>query len=207
MSDPQADGIGGGGPTLDELVMVLHRERQVLEGMLFRLVEARGLLATGEARFLSWAAADLEQAAASVREVEVRRTSVLPPCLDGEGPATLRGLARRTSEPIASILEDHRVGLGRLAGEVGAATEATQELAAEGLCRARASDLELASAGTAESDDRGRRAAHEPLQHRRPRPQPQPQDELDLEILSAGYEAVLAASARLALPSLVAFLA
>jgi hypothetical protein len=182
------------------MVSVLNRERQVLEALLFRLVEARGLLATGEARFLSWAASDLEQAAASVREVEARRAVVLPRHDDGQGLPSLHQLIARTPEPYATMLEEHRVALGRLAVEVGAATEATQALASEGLRRARHHDLALAEvvAGV------GRRLPDQPVQHRRPRHQPV--DELDLEILAGGYEAVLNASSRLALPSLVRFL-
>jgi hypothetical protein len=53
--------------SVDELLAVLGRERHVLGNLLFRLLEARGLLATGESRFLHLAARDIEAAAETVR--------------------------------------------------------------------------------------------------------------------------------------------
>jgi hypothetical protein len=195
---------------VNELVSVLNRERQVLETLLFRLLEARGLLATGEARFLGWAAEDLEQASESVREVELRRATVVAEMIEGDDSPTLRDLVDATDEPYASLLDDHRIALGRLAVEVGAATEATQELADEGLRRLRnrqaatpGTDLDIRVPG--EEKATTRREAHLPVQRRSNRTEAS-MDELDREILAAGFEAVLSASERLVLPSLVAFL-
>jgi hypothetical protein len=164
---------------VDELLGVLGRERQVLGGLLFRLLEARGLLATGEARFLHLAARDIEAAAEAVREVELTR-AVLVPRSEGR---TLREMAAAAPPPLDAILEDHRIAIAKLAAEVGAVLESTSELAEQGLARVR-------EVGLVPSTGRWR----EPL------------DELDREIAAAGYEAVLNASARLMLPSLVAFL-
>ena len=172
------------GRAVDDLLSVLGRERHVLGNLLFRLLEARGLLATGEARFLHFAARDIEAATEAVREVELTR-AVLDPRAGG---ATLRQLAAESLAPLDAILDDHRVAIGRLAAEVGAAIEATAELAEQGLARARTREL----VGAAGASDRSRPKA--------------PVDELDREIMAAGYEAVLAASTRLTLPSLVAFL-
>jgi hypothetical protein len=164
---------------VDQLLGVLSRERQVLSALLFRLLEARGLLATGEARFLHLAARDIEAAAETVREVELTR-AVLIPSADGE---TLRELAAGSPPPLGAILEDHRMAIAKLAAEVGAILESTSELAEQGLARVREIGL-VPSAGRWRA----------------------PLDELDREIAAAGYEAVLSASARLMLPSLVAFL-
>jgi hypothetical protein len=90
--------------------------------------------------------------------------------------------------PLDGILHDHSVAIGRLAAEVGAAIESTTELAEQGLLAVRG--RELVSVGS--------------TPHLRRRI---PVDDLDREIMAAGYEAVLTASARLMLPSLVAFLA
>lgn len=166
---------------LDELLGVLSRERQVLEHLLFRLLEARGLLATEETRFLHLAARDVEAAAESVREVELRRALLEP--LGG----TLLELAASSPPPLDSILHDHRRAIGRLAAEVGAAIEATSELAEHGLARLRGAEL----------------ADRPPPPRRRP---VAPADDLDREIMAAGFETVLTASSRLVLPSLVAFL-
>lgn len=201
---------------MDELVDVLDRERHLLENLVFRLIEARGLLATGEARFLGWAASDIEAASAAVREVELRRATIMSDLGEG-GLPTMAALVRSTSEPWSTLLDDHRRALGRLAGEVGAAIEATHDLAEAGLERVRA-------AGSSQPDDLGSRvgehlgarAARMPgatdLRGHDQSTQPRHSlpfadlDDLDREITAAGYEAVLAATARMALPSLVAFL-
>jgi hypothetical protein len=145
------------------------------------LLEARSLLANGEARFLHLAAQDIDAACESVREVELQRA--LLPLPDG---TTLRQLADVSAPPLSEILHDHLLDLSRLAAEVGAASEAVTELSAIGVTRAR--DRELVATVP------GRRRSAGPM------------DELDREIVAAGYESVLTASARLMLPSLVAFL-
>lgn len=172
------------GPVNDDLLTVLGRERHALGNLLFRLLEARGLLATGETRFLHLAARDIEATAEAVREVELTR-AMLEPLDDGK---SLGDLVREAPAPLDGILHDHHMAISRLAAEIGAAIEATAELAEHGLARARGND-----AGAAGPPPRAIR----PLA---------PMDDLDREIVAAGYESVLNASARLMLPSLVAFL-
>ena len=167
----------------DDLLSVLARERHALGNLLFRLLEARGLLATGETRFLHLAAQDIEAAAEQVREIELTR-AVLEPLAAGQ---TLQELAAEAPSPLNEILDDHRIAIGRLAAEVGAAIEATAELAEHGLAQVR-SNVSVTSAPPP------------------PRKPVAPLDDLDREIVAAGYESVLSASARLMLPSLVAFL-
>jgi hypothetical protein len=170
---------------VDDLLAVLGRERLVLGNLLFRLLEARGLLATGETRFLHLAARDVEAAAEAVREVELTR-ALLEPLADGQ---TLQQLVSSSPPPLNGILHDHHVAIARLAAEVGAAIEATAELAEHGLARVRGRELVGVGPGP------------------RPIRPVAPLDDLDREIIAAGYEAVITASARLMLPSLVAFLA
>jgi hypothetical protein len=158
---------------VDDLLGVLAHERAALERLLFRLVETRDLLQRAEGRFLHLAARDVEAAAHEVRELELFR-AIADPSRDG---SPLRELAASAEPPLDSIFEEHRREIGRLAVEIGAAIEATAELAAEGRTRVRAHDLLPAA------------------------------DELDRELLAAGYEAVLGASLGLQLPSLVALLA
>jgi hypothetical protein len=171
-----------GHPVEDDLLAVLGRERHALGTLLFRLIEARSLLASGESRFLHLAARDVEAAAAALREVELTR-AMLEPLAEG---ITLRELVAESPSPIDGILDDYRIAIGRLAAEVGAAIEGIAELAERDLARVRGPVL--ASVGTS----RRRSAA--------------PVDDLDREILASGYEAMLTASSRLVLPSLVAFL-
>lgn len=203
------------GAVVDELVDVLGCERHLLENLVFRLVEARGLLAAGEARFLGWAASDIEAASAAVREAELRRATVLSDLSSGVLP-TMAELVRTSPEPWASLLADHRHDLGRLAGEVGAALEASHDLAAAGLRRIRAMPCEGDGhhhevgehLGTRWVRTSGAGGGREPGSALQPRPaQPSSDlDDLDRELTAAGYEAVLSATARMALPSLATFL-
>jgi hypothetical protein len=169
---------------VDDLLAVLGRERLVLGNLLFRLLEARGLLATGESRFLHLAARDIEAAAEAVREVELTR-ALLEPLAEGQ---TLRELVEGSPPPLDGILHDHHVAIARLAAEVGAAIEATADLAEHGLASVRGRALVGAGPGP------------------RPIRPVAPLDDLDREILAAGFESVITASSRLMLPSLVAFL-
>ena len=101
---------------MEDLLGVLGRERQVLENLLFRLLEARSLLATHETRFLHLAAEDVEAAAERVREVELRRA--LLPSLGGDEARAAARLARAkrfredTREQRVAIAEEaeHRFG-------------------------------------------------------------------------------------------------
>lgn len=185
---------------MDELNAILGNQRQVLESLLFRLLGARSLLSTGETRFLSWAAADVERAAARVREVEVRRWSHLQSLTpEGQEPPRLRELAECHGEPLRSLLEDHRQALGRLVGEVAAVMEATEECALQAHAQLLASTPVGATATT--HSHLGTRTVAS-----RRRPRAAGGDALDREIAAAGYEALTVASNRLSLPSLLRFL-
>jgi hypothetical protein len=168
---------------VDEVVAVLAREQVALEHLLFRLNHARGVLAADDERFLAMAADELESAAHNVRELEAARAAVIGGTPD-DG-CTLRAMAEDAPEPYGSMLQEHRASLGRLAGEVGAMLESTQELAAD-----RLAELNGEHAGTFRR-----------LRRRRP-----PKDDLDKALAAASYESVLAASTSLRLPSLVSFL-
>jgi hypothetical protein len=166
---------------VDDVVEVVASERRALEHLLFRLQHAREVLSADDERFLSIAADELAAAATSVRELEAARATVIGRC----SQPTLRALAETAPEPYASIFHEHHVALGRLAGEVGATLESTQELAEDRLAELNG-----------ESEGHFRRT-------RRPRRH----DELDRAVVAAGYESVLNASSSLRLPALVSFLA
>jgi hypothetical protein len=185
---------------MDELSAILSSQRQVLESLLFRLLGARSLLSTGETRFLSWAASDVERAAARLREVEVRRWSHLQSITpEGAEPPRLRDLAESQPEPLRSLFEDHRRALGRLVAEVAAVMEATQEYASQAHAQLSASAPVGASARS--GSHLGTRTVSSPR-----RPRDSGSDALDREIAAAGYEALIGASSRLTLPSLIRFL-
>jgi len=200
---------------VDELVDVLDRERHVLESLVFRLIEAQGLLTGGEARFLGWAASDIEAAAAALREIECRRATIIRDMSTGSAP-TMAMLVRAADEPWSALLTDHHGALGQLTSEVGAGIEAVHHLAGAGYNRVRAVPRQQPDAVGATDERPG---TPEPNLEERPghgdsgrsTDQPRPLlatevDDLDREIAAAGYEAVLVATGTMVLPSLMAFL-
>jgi hypothetical protein len=159
--------------TVDELVTVLSRERHALEHWLFRLLEARAAMADERRGFLAWAAADLETAAVAVGDAGEKRAVVA-------GPSSLRELVVAAHEPFATLLDEHRRELFRLASEAKAATRTTRRLATAG------------RAGVMENRDGGDDETHV--------------DGLESAIALAGYDAVLHATAGIRLGGLDAFL-
>lgn len=200
---------------VDELVDVLDRERHVLESLVFRLIEAQGLLAGGESRFLGWAASDIEAAAAAVREIECRRATIIRDMSTGSAP-TMAMLVRAADEPWSALLTDHHGALGQLTSEVGAGIEAVHHLAGAGFDRVRAAPRHQQDAvggtderlGTPETRLEERPGQGDGARSTdRPRPALAAEvDDLDRAIAAAGYEAVLVATGTMALPSLMAFL-
>jgi hypothetical protein len=166
---------------VEEVLAVLARERRALEQLLFRLLHARGVLVADDERFLGMAADELELAAQTVRELETARATMI----GSSGQPTLRSLVDQAVEPYASLLQEHHVALGRLAGEVGAMLESTSELANDRLAELRG--------------DR-------PGAFRRSRRPRVGRDDLDRAMVAAGYESLLNVSGSVRLPALVSFL-
>jgi hypothetical protein len=165
---------------VDDVLAVLSREQRALEHLLFRLHHVRSVLVAADERFLAMVAEELAAAAESVRELDVSRATVLRDV----PAATLRSLAQAAREPHSSMLHEQRAALGRLAAEVGALLESTEELATD-----RLAELD----GAPQQRRRGRRARRH-------------SDDLDRAIAAVGYESVLAASTSVRLPALVTFL-
>jgi len=119
---------------VDELAQVLDREQRQLELLLFRLVSARELSEAGEARFLTWAAADVERMLERVHEAELVRAVVTDRLaaylgVDGER-VTLRDLADAADEPLRTTLFEQRATFMRLLGEIEEASRWFRPVAA-----------------------------------------------------------------------------
>jgi FlgN protein len=122
--------------TMDELARLLSVERRRLELLLFKLVEGRHLLAAGEARFLPYAAAEVERAMERVQEAELRRSMLVADLArDLEIPEeslTLSALSRESVEPYRTIFTDHRLAFLELAAEIEDVTRQNRRLAERG---------------------------------------------------------------------------
>lgn len=121
---------------MDELADLLSRQRLLVEKLLFRLVELRQLLSTGEARFLPWAADEVDRATARLRESELHRALVVSRLAAEAGmdetELSLRALANTTPEPYGSIFADHRRALLELTHEVSTVLGSCRALADDG---------------------------------------------------------------------------
>jgi len=118
---------------MDELARLLGHERRLLELLLFKLVEGRHLLAAGEARFLPFAAAEIERATERLQEAELRR-SMLVHRLAGhldlpEEALTMSALAHDSPEPYRTIFSDHRRAFLELAAEIDDVSGQSRRLA------------------------------------------------------------------------------
>jgi hypothetical protein len=168
------------GTLMDELARLLGHERRLLELLLFKLVEGKHLLAGGEARFLPYAAAEVERAMEKLQDAELRR-SILVHRLAADlavpgAVLTMTVLANDSAEPFRTIFADHGQAFLELAAEIETVTAQNHRVASLEAHRSTLEDVDLADSV------------------------------MDLRIAQAGYQAVLGASARLTMPSLVDFL-
>jgi hypothetical protein len=145
---------------VDELAGLLQQERRDLEFLLYKLVAARQLLRAGETRFLGWSSAEVERAAERVRETELLRATFVVQVADelalGETEPSLQRLASSTDEPLRSILDDHRLALRSLLGEIDQVQATNRALASDGVRLVRdVVDLLESAIGSDEDDADG----------------------------------------------------
>lgn len=125
------------GTLMDELARLLGHERRLLELLLFKLVEGKHLLAAGEARFLPYAAAEVERAMEKLQEAELRRSMVVHQLAAElevpEAALTMHALAKDSVEPYRTIFADHRQAFLELAAEIETVTAQNRRLAERGV--------------------------------------------------------------------------
>lgn len=177
---------------MDQLANALRREHELLELVLFKLVETRLLLGASEIRFLPRATDEVERARQRAREADLVRAAVverLGPQLGRGRPITLRGLADETDEPWAGILRDHHGALCGLVAEIELVAHQNARHARSCLQRTRADEPTLSGVVAVGALCR-----------------PTPDADLSSMADEAAFEAVLGAAARLRMPALLAFL-
>lgn len=186
---------------MERVGMILEREGEVLEALLFKLVETRLLLEAGQARFLPRASREVERARARAREVGLVRAATVALIQPG---ATLRGLADHADGPWPAILRDHHDVLTHLLAEIEvtahhndvAARAALDELGGHRLDEPAA--MACGSRAVARPGDPGVVDGRFL----------DPARDSEIEHLARGvaYDAVLGTAARLHMPDLVDFL-
>ena len=125
MSSPDREAL------LSGLSTVLWRERQLLELLLFKLVEEQMVLAAGADRWLPRATREVELVVEQVRVAELGReveVGALTAALGVGGGVSLRELITLVEDPWPEILTKHREAFLELTREIGDAAEHNREL-------------------------------------------------------------------------------
>lgn len=96
---------------MEDLSLILWRERELLETLLYKLEIEKLVLAGGQSKWLATAAREVEVVLESLRETELLRAVVADEAAAriglGANPS-LRALAEAVEEPWRSILMEHR---------------------------------------------------------------------------------------------------
>lgn len=91
--------------------MILWRERELMETLLYRLEQEQLLLSSGRTRWLARAAREVDSVLAMIRQTEVLRAVAADEAASALGlepNPSLSALAERAAEPWPAILLEHR---------------------------------------------------------------------------------------------------
>jgi hypothetical protein len=118
---------------MEQLALVLGRERVQLEFLLFKLLALQHLLVSGDNRFLRWSAEEINRASQQARTTGALRVQCVNELASAAGIAadqvTLDAVGECAPEPWRTIFADHSVSFRRLVAEVDTAFDATWALA------------------------------------------------------------------------------
>jgi hypothetical protein len=152
---------------MEDLSLILWRERELLETLLYKLEMEKLVLASGSSRWLATSAREVEAILASIRETELLRAVVADEAAARVGMAanpSLRALAEAVDEPWRSILLDHRAAFVQYSREIMEIAASNRELLTAGQQAARDTFLGLTETadsyshtGTAVVDDQRHR--------------------------------------------------
>jgi hypothetical protein len=148
---------------MEDLSLILWRERELLESLLYKLEIEKLVLASGNSKWLAASARDVEAVLASIRETELLRAVIADEAAARIGLASnpsLRALAEAVEEPWRTILLEHReafVGYTRQITELAAAN---RELLTVGQQAARDTFLGLTEVASSYTPD-GSAVAHD----------------------------------------------
>ncbi|MFS3127079.1 flagellar protein FlgN [Nocardioides sp. Bht2] len=135
---------------MEKLSLILWRERELLETLLFKLETEQLILASARTRWLGRASAEVEEVVQQIRETEVLRATASDEAAEGVGlaaSASLLALAEAAPEPWATIMVEHRQAFVTLTAEVNALAGSNRELITAGYRSAREAMLALEAEG------------------------------------------------------------
>lgn len=133
---------------MEDLSLILWRERELLETLLYKLEVEKLVLASGQSRWLAAAAKEVEAVLAAIRETELLRAIAADEAAGSIGLASnpsLRALAEAVDEPWRSILLDHRDAFVGYMQQITEIAAANRELLTAGHEAARETFLSLSA--------------------------------------------------------------
>ena len=125
---------------MEDLSLILWRERELLDTLLYKLEIEQLVLASGKSRWLPSAAREVEMILDSIRETELLRAVAADEAARASGMSakpSLRALAEAVDEPWQSILLDHREAFVGYTREITEIAAANRELLTAGQQAAR----------------------------------------------------------------------
>lgn len=154
---------------MDDLSLILWRERELLDTLLFKLEQERLMLASGRTRWLGECAQEIESVLERIRQTEVLRAVAADSAAEQAGLASnpsLRVLAASVDEPWRTILTDHRDAFVSLTNEISDLANTNRDLITVGYRAAREALLSLGDADSADSYSHDGTAVVEGARHR-----------------------------------------
>ncbi len=125
---------------MEKLSLVLWRERELLDELLYRLEVEQLLLASGRTAWLMRAAREVEATLQNLRETEVLRAVAADAAAEQVGlrpNPSLRELAESSPEPWQTILNEHRDAFATSTQKVMELADANRDLITSGYRSAR----------------------------------------------------------------------
>lgn len=131
---------------LERLSLVLWRERELLEGLHYKLEVEQLVLASGRSRWLMHCARDVESVLATLRETEVLRAVAADEAAAAIGMSanpSLSALAQAADEPWSSIFTEHQQAFVAATASITALADSNRELISAGYRSARETLLSM----------------------------------------------------------------
>jgi hypothetical protein len=141
---------------MEDLSLILWRERELLETLLYKLEIEKLVLASGNSKWLATSARDVEAVLASIRETELLRAVIADEAAARVGMASnpsLRALAEAVHEPWSSILLEHRQAFIDYTRQITELAAVNRELLTVGQQAARDNFLGLTETASSYSAD------------------------------------------------------
>ena len=126
---------GLGAATVEKLSLILLRERELLDTLLYRLEVEQLVLASGRTTHLMRAARDVEACLDTLRQTEVLRSVAADEAAEEVGvhrQCSLRELAEAAAEPWRTILLEHREAFVEITRQVSEMAGTNRDLITSG---------------------------------------------------------------------------